>query len=204
MAITNGYTERAVVKSALRITDADDDTVIDLVIETASRLIDGECNRRFHVDGSATARVFSAVQCGLVRVDDFSTLTGLVVKTDTTGDGTFDRTWASTDYQVEPLNAVSNGQAWAYTGLRAVGPSYLFPTTAEAGVQITADWGWPTVPKPVENACLIQAIALFKAKDAPLGLLGGLDGPAVRVSSFLHPQARMLLAPFRARTPEAA
>lgn len=204
MAITNGYVAINVVKSAMRITDDDDNAGLELAIESASRLIDNHCDRQFYQDGSATARVFVARSPHLVHVDDISTTVGLVVKTDTSGDGTFDTTWTSSDYQLEPLNGRREGVAWPYDALRAVG-SYDFPVygtnnNSEALVQVTAQWGWASVPTAVKQACVIQAVSLFKAKDAPLGVAGFGDLGGVRVSSYLHPQAKMLLAPYRRKS----
>lgn len=48
MAITNGYATLAEVKSALRITDSVDDTLLEMAVESASRLIDGYAGRFFY------------------------------------------------------------------------------------------------------------------------------------------------------------
>lgn len=202
MAITNGYVLLEDMRSAMRITDSDDNLLMELHIEAASRMIDGWCGRRFHVDGGATARTFRASNPGVVFVDDISTTTGLVIKTDTTGDGTFDTTWTAADYQLEPLNGQRSGQTWPYHTIRASG-SFDFPiwgtssNGCEALVEVTAVWGWPAVPEPVRNACLIQAISLTKAKDAPLGFAGFGDMGAMRMTAALHPTAKALLQPFR-------
>jgi len=45
MAITNGYASLSMVKAAARITDAVDDALLELAIESSSRLIDGHCQR---------------------------------------------------------------------------------------------------------------------------------------------------------------
>jgi len=202
MAVTNGYALLEDVKGAMRITDADEDITVEAVIEAASRLIDAYCDRSFTpATGTPTARTFVADNCGLCRVDDFQTTTGLVVKTDGTGDGTFDLTWSSSDFQLEPLNGRRSGQAWPYHTIRAVG-SHDFPTvgarwSGQALVEVTADWGWTATPDAVNKATIIQAVSLFKAKDAPLGFAGFGDMGQLRVSSFMHPQATLLLRPYR-------
>lgn len=211
MTITNGYVLLEDVRSALRITDEDDTALHEMHINAASRLIDSWCGRHFYAETVASARVFRAANPRIVMCDDISTTTDLVVKTDTTGNGTFDTTWDSGDYQLEPLNGRRSGQAWPYHTLRAVG-SYDFPiygtrSGTEALVQITALWGWPqsssddhgelTVPEAVKNACLIQVTSLLKAKDAPLGFAGFGEMGAIRMSAALHPTARVLLEPYR-------
>lgn len=196
------YTTVSSVKDAMRINyDSDDDLLLTANVEAASRMIDGYCSRHFYADDSATARIFRASDCSVCHTDDISTTTGLVVETDTTGSGTFDVTWASTDYQLEPLNGRRSGQAWPYHTLRAVAsrewPLYGSLSRHEALVRVTATWGWAAVPEPVAQACLIQAISLAKSKDAPLGFAGFGDMGALRMSAALHPTARTLLQPFR-------
>ena len=102
MTITHGYTDLASVKDALRIVDTVDDSLIERAIEAASRRIDGETGRRFWADPSPVARRYAPISDELLIIDDIATTTGLVVKTDTAGDGTFSTTVTSADYQLEP------------------------------------------------------------------------------------------------------
>ena len=203
MAITNGYATRNEVKAALRIGTADtvDDVLIDNCIGAASRLIDGYCNRQFWAVSSATPRVFQANTEYVCDVDDFYTTTGFVLKTSSFADGNFDTTWASTDVQLEPLNGVLDGLTWSYDKLRAIG-NYLFPTVnanygEQALVQVTARWGWATVPEPIMQACIIQSSRIFKRYDSPLGVAGFGDLGAIRVSRFLDPDMAQLVEPYR-------
>jgi hypothetical protein len=48
MAITNGYASLAELKAALRISDTVDDALLETSIESASRQIDGACERVFY------------------------------------------------------------------------------------------------------------------------------------------------------------
>ena len=203
MAIINGYATRNEVKAALRIGTADtvDDVLIDNCIGAASRLIDGYCNRQFWAAASATPRVFQANTEYVCDVDDFYTTTGFVLKTSSFADGNFDTTWASTDVQLEPLNGVLDGLTWSYDKLRAIG-NYLFPTVnanygEQALVQVTASWGWASVPEPIMQACIIQSSRIFKRYDSPLGVAGFGDLGAIRVSRFLDPDMAQLVEPYR-------
>ncbi|MEO2114520.1 MAG: phage head-tail connector protein, partial [Acidimicrobiales bacterium] len=119
------YVALSELKSALGITVSTDDAFLNLAIDSAEQSIDDLCGRKFTADGSASARTYRA-QPYICVTDDISTLTGLVVKTDTSGDGTYDTTWASTDIQTEPLNNLTKGRARSVNNLRAVG-SYTFP-----------------------------------------------------------------------------
>ena len=203
MPITNGYATRNEVKAALRIGTADvtDDVLIDNCIGAASRLIDGYCNRQFWAVASATPRVFQANTEYVCDVDDFYTTTDLVLMTSSFADGVFDTTWTASDYQLEPLNGVLDGLTWSYNKIRAIG-NYLFPTVnanfgEQALVQLTAKWGWATVPEPVMQACIIQSSRIFKRYDSPLGVAGFGDIGAIRVSRFLDPDMAQLVEPYR-------
>ena len=179
MAITNGYTTLASVKAALRITDSVDDALIESSINSASRLIDGYCSRAFYNAGTAV-RYFAPQTDLYCDVDDIAG-SAITLATDPQADGTFSTTWAVSDYQLEPLNGILDGQSWAYTRIRAA-MNYLFPVTNDlALVKVTGVWGWPAVPAAVETACIIQSQRIFKRFDSPLGVAGFGDMGAIRV-----------------------
>lgn len=202
MAITNGYATRNQIKAALRIGTADtiDDDLIDNCAGAASRLIDGYCNRQFWSVGSATTRVYMAENEFYCHIDDIAG-TAITLKTSGATDGVFDVTWSTTDYQLEPLNGRLDGLQWSYDKIRAVG-DYLFPTVngnygEQALVEVTAVFGWPSVPEPVTQATIIQASRIFKRYDSPLGVAGFGDLGAIRVSRFLDPDMAQLVEPYR-------
>jgi hypothetical protein len=202
MTITNGYATRNQIKAALRIGTADtlDDDLIDNCAGAASRLIDGYCNRQFWSVGSATTRVYMAENDFYCHIDDIAG-TAITLKTSGATDGTFDVTWTPSDYQLEPLNGRLDGLQWSYDKIRAVG-DYLFPTVngnygEQALVQVTAVFGWPSVPEPVTQATIIQASRIFKRYDSPLGVAGFGDLGAIRVSRFLDPDMAQLVEPYR-------
>jgi hypothetical protein len=200
--INQGYATRNQVKAALRIGTADtlDDDLIDNCVGAASRLIDGYCNRRFWQSGTAEARVFQAEDSFYCSIDDIAG-TALTLRSSTQADGTFDLTWKVSDYQLEPLNGNLDGLTWSYDKIRAVG-DYLFPTVnanygEQALVQVTAIFGWPSVPEPITQATIIQASRIFKRYDSPLGVAGFGDLGAIRVSRFLDPDMAQLVEPYR-------
>ena len=87
MAITNGYTTLNAMKTFLSIADTSDDTLLEGLIESASRSIDRIANRRFYLDASASARQYRAYSELFTYVDDIGTSNSLVVKIDDDGDG---------------------------------------------------------------------------------------------------------------------
>lgn len=195
MALTNAYCTLNELKASLRITDSIDDTLLENAINASARLIDGYCNRAFYNQGTAV-RVFAAFDNILCSVDDLAG-TAITLKTATTVVGTYDVTWDSTDYQLEPLNAIANGQASPFTRIRAVG-NYLFPSlNYQALVQVTGVWGWAAVPEPIKQANILQASRIYKRAESPLGVAGFGDFGAVRVTRSLDPDVQQLVDPFR-------
>jgi signal transduction protein with GAF and PtsI domain len=97
MAISNGYTTVATFQSytGMSTITADETVNIEKAIESASRSIDRMTNRRFWADANATARQYRATDFYRLFVDDISSTSGLIVKTDTGGDGTFETTLTS-------------------------------------------------------------------------------------------------------------
>jgi hypothetical protein len=188
MAITNGYATLAEIKAYMSISDTTDDSLLENLVESASRSIDRIANRRFYLDATASARLYRAYSNIFVYVDDIGTTSNLVVAVDENGNGTYSKTLTlNTDYILDPLTSqslnrpftqltmVSNTETWPiFPGLTSNG---LRP-----GVQVTARWGWPSVPDDINMACLILTADLYKRKDAPGGILGLGDLGVVRMS----------------------
>lgn len=196
---TNGYCTEAQVASVLGVTSQDDTQKITLAVEAASRQIDAKLGYRLWQDTSVATREFFADSPVCVYIPEgISTTTGLVVKIDEDADGTFETTLTiSTDFIVLPSNAADETPVRPYTEIRLV-ENYYFPrpSNGRPGVQVTAKFGWPAVPDWAEQACIIQAVQLFKAKDAPFGIatFGDLGG-GLRVGRGLNPIADALVDP---------
>ena len=199
MAITNGYCTLDQVKAALRITDSVDNALLEGAVESASRLIDGYAMRNFYQSGTVT-RYFATDNPLVLQSDDLAG-TAITVESSPAADGSW-TTWAATDYQLEPLNGNLDGIPWAYDRIRAI-EDYVFPTGnafgdgEEALVRVTGVFGWPSVPKAIETATIIQSSRIFKRYDSPLGVAGFGDFGAVRVSRFLDPDVEQLVMPYR-------
>jgi len=168
---------------------------MERVITRASRMVDKVCHRRFYADTAATARRFAPASGCVVRVDDFHTTDGLIVAVDYGDDGTFEQVLSATDYELEPVNGVVDGEAgWPYMAIRLVS-GLTFPAySRRKSVQVTAKWGWTAVPDPVVEATEVIAAELFKMGDAPLGVAGFGEFGVVRVRS--NPKAAEMLAPY--------
>lgn len=193
MAITNGYCSLSEVKSALRIVDSLDDSLLEMAVESASRLIDGYAGRYFYNAGSAV-KLFVAQDSAVVFTEDLQSVSKF--ETDNAADGSFTE-WASTQYQLEPLNGRADGIAMPYSNVRAI-DGYVLPSyNGQALVRVTGVWGWASVPVTVRQACIIQASRIFKRLDSPLGVAGFGDMGLVRVGTRLDPDVEHLVAPYR-------
>jgi len=186
------------VKSALRVTDTVDDSLLEISIEAASREIDGWCERVF--TSSTATRIYRPIDAFHVETDDIQSITTL--KTDTDGSGVFSTTWSVTDFQLEPLNGVSGGIKSPFYVIRAVG-QYLFPiyeprnvNANQASVEVTGVFGFATIPTAVRQACILLAMRQFKRYDSPTGVMGFGDLGLVRVGR-VDPDVEKLLMPFK-------
>ena len=170
MAITNGYCTLAELRERLghEVTDTTDNAILEAVITAVSRSIDNKCGRFFWQDAAGT-RYFTAERNDYLQIPDCYGVTTL--KTDDDGDRTYENTWATTDYDLMPFNA-GQDTAWPYTWIEPTpNGNYLF-TRMRKGIEITANWGWPAVPDPINEGCLLQSARFFKRKDAPFGVAG--------------------------------
>lgn len=194
MAITNGYATLAEVKAALRISDTMDDTLLEMAIESASRLMDSYTARSFYNAGSA-ARYFTADNDFLTNIDDAITITEIA--TDASADGSYDTIWQADDYQLEPLNGRVDGLVVPYNAIRATG-DYTFPIWGGEGlVKVTATWGWSAIPIAIKQATIIQSSRIFKRLDSPLGVLSSPDLGFIRLGARIDPDVAQLVDPYR-------
>lgn len=192
MPITNGYCTLAEVKSALRITDTTDDTLLEKAIEGASRRIDGHTGRFFY-QRTATISLYTRDIYQLQLQNDLVSVTTL--KTDDNGDGIFENTWTvNVDYQLQPLNTVL--QSRPYNRVVAVGAkSFPIITIPDLpGVQIAGVWGWSAIPDDVREACVLLSMRGFARYNAALGVVGFAD-MAIQVRA-VDPDVRDMLSPY--------
>lgn len=196
MALGDSYCTLAELKTRLGISDTTDDTVLTAAVSSASRQVELYCRRQFNDAGSTSSRVFVPTSPTLTMVDDFWTTTGLVVSTMTGDDGMFDTIWADTDYQLEPLNGIQAGiTGWPYWRIRATQSNYYYRGRFTGSVQVTARWGWASVPAPVKEATLALAEEIYKLKDSPYGIAGFGEFGMVRVRE--NPKIVSLLMNYR-------
>jgi hypothetical protein len=194
MTITNGYVTLSGLKGYLGIDDSVEDALLEQIIEAASRSVDRIANRRFYLDAVATPRTYRPIGNLRVITDDIGTTSGLVLKTDPDSTGNYLTTFTlNVDYITEPTNALALGRPINY--LTIVGPTAMsLPVNYWPQVQVTARWGWPTVPDDIEQATYILSADLYKRKDSIGGVLGLSELGAIRMSPLGRDIAAMVRA----------
>lgn len=191
------YAEPDDLAAFLRIQDDTEHPYLSGLLESSSAAVDAFCGQSFvAAAASATERLFAARFRDLVLVDPISATTDLVVATDSAGNGTFDVTWAATDFQLEPVRRTVAGLTdHPFTTIRAI-QSLRFPVAHMARVRVTARWGWTTVPTSVRDATLMHAARLHERRNAPAGIVAG-DGFIGRTSLGMDPDVKALLMPYK-------
>ena len=193
MSITNGYCTLADVKAALRITDSVDDSLLEMAVESASRLIDGYAYRYFYNAGTAT-RDFVAEDSYLTIIDDLISISELKT-TDEIGSDYV--TWSADDYQLRPVNGKIDGLSVPYTSILSTDDLLFNIKGQQALVRVTGVWGWSAVPIAIKQATVIQSSRIYKRLDSPLGVAGFGDLGAIRVGRALDPDVEQLVMPYR-------
>ncbi len=190
------YITVADLKAELGITVTTYDTVLARNVESASRGVDGACDRRFWLDTVDVTRLYTPNPGSNALPLDDGLVTVTSLKTDTDGDQTFSTTLArNLDYFLEPINAAVDNPAKPYTRVK-LNTHRGWPTGFQS-VQIVGRFGYPAIPSDVASATMILAQILHKRKDAPFGIVvAGVDEPTAMRIAQTDPTIRGLLNPF--------
>ncbi len=166
MAITNGYCTLAEFKQFMTApgqdltADIGDDTVIEALIESSSRFIDGETVRHFYKSATDETRYYTAAESSYCRVDDLVSVTTL-----STDDGsrTYPNTWATSDFDLWPYNASIENRPYVQI-IPALGGSYWFPAGVAKGVKVIGVFGYPSIPEQIKQACFMISLSAYKRR----------------------------------------
>ncbi len=191
------YASVAQLKSALRLTDSIDDSMLTLAATSASEVIDSYCGRSFGAGTVAVARSFSAKKSNHVEIDDAGTAP-VFVKYAPNRDGDYSVTIDASDYVLLPSNGLIDGIAWPYTSIQLINQrTWPIAQADEPTVSVSAIWGFPSIPSSVTQAAIIQASRIFARLSSPLGVAGFGDIGVMRVQSKVDPDVEVLLQPYR-------
>ena len=176
------------------VPDDVNDTMFGSMITSVSRMIETLCGRRFFTTSVDETRYFSTDDPEYLfpNVDIVSITT---LATDSAGARTYGNTWAATDYDLLPSNAALDSTPYYWIATTPNG-SYSFPTLEKA-IKIIGKFGWTTQPTAVREACLLQAMRIYKRRDAPFGVISNPAGGDMRLLDQLDPDVQTLLAPYR-------
>lgn len=169
MTILNGYCLLTELKAPERLNIAVTtyDASIEGVIEAISRAIDNHCGRRFYLDASDATRYFTAELGDELYPGDLVSVTTLA--TDDDGNRVYETVWVTTDFDLWPSNAVLDGEPYLTIQTTPQGNN-TFPVGMKRGVKIIGKWGWPAVPKPVKEACILWSMRTYERYKTPLGV----------------------------------
>lgn len=144
-------------------------------LEAASAEVDRIAGRTFAAPSSG-ARYFTARYGNdLIEIDDLLSVTS--IKTDTDGDRTYATTWATADYDLEPVNAAAKGLPYTHIRRRRGGEQH-FERDQRQGIEVTGSWGYSAaVPAVVVSATLAMAASVVQQQ-------GGQDEKSVRVGDI--------------------
>lgn len=193
------YATVPMLKSRLGgINDALDDFELHAACFAASRVIEQYCQRTFWRTAAATVRTLEVTDLWRVCTPAFHDIVSVsALATDSTGDGVYETSWSSTDYQLYPTETFGP-ETRPYTEIRAIA-GRCFPAPYAPGrldrVQVTGVWGWPAVPWSIRQATLILAQDIFSLKGAKFGVAAWNDFGPMRVGD--NRAVRMLADPYR-------
>ena len=193
------YATLAELKDALSVasTDTSSDTYLQAALDATDQLINNWCERPAGFVATSQTRYYTAQASDLCMVDDFVSITTLA--TDDAGDGTYSTVWSATDYVKMPRNAAVDSEPYDRLELNNQ-ITRTFPVVKN-GVKLIANFGYASsVPAAVKAAALTQCGAIWFSRSAPSGVVGSADlGGIMRLSRALHPEAQVLLEPYRKR-----
>jgi hypothetical protein len=192
------YATLSEFKAAVGITDTVDDSALQAVLDATDTLIDLHCDRKTGFGTASETRYYTAEDYEYVLTDDLVSVTTL--QTDDDANGTYETTWTSgTDYVLAPRNAALDGFPYTEIDTSVTWPRN-FPKDVYLGVKVVGVFGFPSVPAAVKQAEIIQANAVWASRVSPYAIVGSADlGGILRMSRALHPEAALILEPYRKR-----
>lgn len=157
MAVTDAYASAAEYRASIDKVDTSEDAEVLVDLTTVSRYIEKRLAGRFFTkDASAVVRIYKPRDPIKLDVDDIVTLTS--VKVDADLSGTYETTLtAGTDFELTPRNAADGPEPSPYEALERLTGSWV----STSRVEVTAVFGWPSVPAAVK-ACCIHLTAILR------------------------------------------
>ena len=182
------------VKDYLDIEGADDDALLNDLIERALKAIDSHTRRTFEDPGADVTRNFTVGEdsqgLDLLFDDDIYSIT--TVKTD--ADGT-PRTITSGNYITMPRNKTP------YYGIKILGSSneyWDYTDDPEGGIEIAGRWAYSeSAPDDIVQACARWAAFLYRQRDAQVWITTAIpDAGVIQIPAGIPTDVKLLLEPY--------
>lgn len=182
------------LRENLNLTATDRDVRLAQVLMSASRAIDKATGRRFWLDPTPSARVFSARDRVVstpdgekLLIDDIGSTNSLAVALGSAGSFTA----VVSDYTTGPDNALVRGEPITWLQRFYIPWSVI----ATQQIQVTAQWGFPSIPDEITEATLLLANRRYKRRSSPEGVLGSAEWGVIRVSRS-DPDVMDMISPY--------
>lgn len=183
------YVDVSEMFDRVNVADNRDADLMKGALVAAEIEVDTYCGRSFDRQGNKDARYFRARSPRFVRIDDTIDIATVEVGYNT-------RAGSFTTFAGEYVNWDCNGGS--IDMLEADSSSWPHPK-GWVKVTPTTSWGWTAVPGNVAEAVKIQALKLYRRKDAPEGVLGFEGAGVVKISRGLDSDSLTLLRGWRRR-----
>lgn len=169
MPISDAYATPTLYRAVKGNTDSANDTVLSDQLIAVSRYMDKRLNRFYTKDVAPVARVGIPGDDWLLKdewtlfVADIASASGVAIKVDSDLDGSFtdEAAFAAADFQLRPSDAPYGPEPKPYTQIYLTRWGGRSQWTEGYPVEVTAIWGWPAVPKAIEQAC-VELTAIFR------------------------------------------
>jgi hypothetical protein len=170
----------------VRTTEPSELATIGIWVTAASRAIDTRCNRQFGQLAAPASFTYDqqpaydpSTGLWFLEIDDVQDTTGMLVA------GT---ALASSDAALWPRNAVAKGKAYTHLTWDTL-------TSWTGPVDVTARFGWTSVPSQVVAAAGLQVSRFVARRDSPYGVAGSSsEGAQLRLLARLDPDVAVSLA----------
>ena len=194
------------LKSRFKDTRTVDDLEYHDACFAASRIVENHCKRVFYRTASQT-RTLNVDEEYCLTLPAFCDLISVsTLKTDNSGDGVYETTWAASDYQLlcadDTPNTDIGPEQRPYVKIRALArtfPLVYSPTARNDRIEITGVWGWPAVPRSIKSATAVLAAEIFKFKDAPGMAVQGYEDFEITASADARRRFARDTTPYRKR-----
>ncbi len=136
----NSYASLTELKNVLGVSSTTDDTVMRKILEAASRFIESNLNRRFYC--TSETKYFAGNS--ILWIPDLLSIDASGFKGDEDGDGTYEITYATTDYILYGGGLEDELNLFPKTRIEInpYGNYSSFASGVKKGVQIAGTWGY--------------------------------------------------------------